>query len=396
VPRPKVLFLVTEDWYFWSHRLALAQTLLEAGFEVVVACRVREHGDRIAAAGFTLVPLRWRRRGDAILGGLLALAEIVRLYRRTRPLIVHHVALKPVVFGSLAALVAGVQHQVNLIAGLGFVFVSANLLARLQRLAIVLALRFLANRRGSRVIVQNEDDREELLRRNIFDPERIHLVRGSGVNLAWFKPLPEPPGVVTGAVVCRMLRYKGVGTAVDAVRILRQRGIPFRLLLAGPTDPDNPSSHGEAELRQWQREGLVEWLGPVEDVRTVWARAHIALFPSMYREGVPKALLEAAACARPIITTNTPGCRDVVQHGENGLVVDQDSAEALADAIARLATDAALRQRMGANGRRHAALGFSEEIVTKGTLAVYARFPAVRSRLSDAGEILPQREAAPS
>jgi glycosyltransferase involved in cell wall biosynthesis len=370
----KILYLVTEDWYFWSHRLPFARAMRDAGVEVVVACRVRSHGERIAAEGFALRPLAWRRRGDGPIGGLRALAALVRLYRRERPDLVHHIALKPAVFGSLAALLAGVPRQVSLIAGLGFVFVAPTPLAWAQRTLIMLALRLFAGRRGARVIVQNEDDRTELLRRRVFHAEQVDLVAGSGVDLARFHPTPPPAGPeIVGAMVCRMLRYKGVEVAVQATRLVRRLGVPFRLLLVGPIDPDNPASHSEAELRAWCEEGAVEWIGAVDDVPSVWRQAHLCLFPSIYREGVPKALIEAAACGRPIIAADISGCRDVVAHEVSGILTGKGEVKAVARAIIRLCGDAALRARMGKAARLRAETLFSEERVVAQTLDVYAR-----------------------
>jgi glycosyltransferase involved in cell wall biosynthesis len=370
----KILYLVTEDWYFWSHRLPFARAMRDAGGEVVVACRVRAHGERIAAEGFALRPLAWRRRGDGLAGGLRALTALVRLYRRERPDLVHHIALKPAVFGSIAALLAGVPRQASLIAGLGFAFVAPTPLARAQRALIMLALRLFAGRRGARIIVQNEDDRAELLRWHVFRAGQMDLVAGSGVDLKRFHPTPTPAGPeIVGAMVCRMLRYKGVEVAVRATRLVRRLGVPFRLVLVGPVDPDNPASHSEAELRAWYEEGAVEWIGAVDDVPSVWRQAHLCVFPSIYREGVPKALIEAAACARPIVAADIPGCRDVVAHEVSGILTGKGEVKAVARAIIRLCGDAALRARMGEAARLRAETLFSEERVVAQTLDVYAR-----------------------
>lgn len=369
----KIIYLVTEDWYFCSHRLPIARAMRDAGAEVLVACRVRDHGDRILEEGFKLRPLRWRRRGDGLLDNLRALVEIFRLYRTERPDVVHHVALKPVVFGSIAAFAARTPKQVNLIAGLGFLFVEPTLPAFLQRAAILWCMRWFAGGRNSRIIVQNQEDRSELIDRRVFLPSRIDLVPGSGVDLRQFPPHPDPGGdLIVGAIVCRMLRYKGVSIAVEAARRLRSAGVPFKLLLVGPTDSENPSSHTREELEAWQGDGAVEWLGFVTDVSAVWARAHICVFPSLYREGIPKALLEAAASARPIVTTDIPGCRDVVIDGKNGYLVPQNDPVRLADAIAKLAADRNLREAMGKAARNRVVSSFSEEIIVRETFSTYS------------------------
>lgn len=371
--RPSILYLVTEDWYFWSHRIAIARAARDAGLRVIVATRVRDFGERIRAEGFELRPLPWRRRGDGLLGSLLALGAIIRLYFAERPDLVHHIALKPIVFGSFAAFATRVPRQINTLAGLGFVFVSPTFLALVQRSLILLALRVFVNRGASRVIIQNREDGAELARRRAIDSRRFNLVAGSGVDVERFNLSPEPPpSPVIVVMVSRMLRYKGVAVLAKAARKIKDGALPIRILLVGPVDRDNPSSLREEELRAWHREGIVEWLGPTEDIPSIWARAHIAVFPSMYREGVPKTILEAAACGRPVITTDIPGCSDVVENERSGLLVPPGDADRLAAAIIRLAADPALRVSMGREGRRRVELLFSEETIRSQMMRIYA------------------------
>src|SRR5215472_6069722 len=302
---PKLLFLVTEDWYFCSHRLPVARAARAAGFEVVVATRVRRHGDAIRDEGFALRPIAWRRRGDGLLGGAKAISAISRLYRDERPDIVHHVALKPVLFGGIARRLAFVHPAdapalVDSVMGLGSGFSSAAAAARLRQPALGLALRLVAGRSRGWIVAQNPEDRAALAGLGI-DAGRIALIRGSGVDMHHFVPLPEPGGdTVAVALVSRMLRDKGVLEAAAAIRKLRAQGLAIELVLAGPTDPDNANSLTPELLRSLAAEPGIAWLGPVADVRTVWRRAAIAVLPSTYGEGVPKTLLEAAACARPV------------------------------------------------------------------------------------------------
>ena len=372
---PKLLFLVTEDWYFCSHRLPVARKARDAGFAVVVATRVRDHGEAIRHEGFSLRPLAWRRRGDGLFGAIRAVAEIARLYRAERPDIVHHVALKPVLLGGIAMRLAfpfGARPALlAAIMGLGSRF-GCSRTAR----ALGGAVRVAAG--GGCVIVQNPDDGAALERFGI-GRERIALIRGSGVDTTHFTPLPEPQGAaLTVALVARMLRSKGVLDAVAAVRRLREAGLAIDLLLAGPIDPDNPDSLDEPALAALTREPGVTWLGQVADVREVWARAHVAVFPSTYGEGVPKALLEAAACARPIAAADMPGSREIVRHGETGLLVPPGDIGRLAEVIAALAQDPAERQRMGAAGRALVERDFSESVVAEQTLALYRAMLAER------------------
>ena len=253
--RPKLIFLVTEDWYFWSHRLPIARAARDAGFEVVVATRERMHGDRIRAEGFRLAALNWRRRGDRVIGAGRAIAEIAALYRRERPAIVHHVALKPVLFGGAALRLAFPRRAerpacIAAVNGLGSGLTPAGGAARLARAVMGRGLRLAAS--GACVIVQNPEDGEALAALGI-EPSRLVLIRGSGVDTAHFAPLPEPeplPGgpIVRVALVGRMLRSKGVLDAVAAVRRLRAEGLAVELVLAGPTDPDNPDSLDDRAL----------------------------------------------------------------------------------------------------------------------------------------------------
>jgi len=349
--RAKLIYLVTEDWYFWSHRLPMARAALRAGFEVAVATRVAEHGERIRAEGFTLHPLRWRRRDIGPWASLRAIAEIYRLYSRERPLLVHHVALKPAVLGSAAALIAGVPAVVNAVTGVGFVGSSPSLRARLLRRPMDFALARLLERRNSRIIVQNEDDRALLLALRTGAGERVVVIRGSGVDTAHFRAMPEPPAppVVVG-YAGRLLADKGIAALIEAQQSLRRRGSDLRLMLAGGPDPENPSSIDAATLAAWQTLPGVTWLGEIDDVRTLWSKAHIAVLASR-REGLPKSLLEAAAMGRPLVATDVPGCREIARHGENALLVPPDDAAALAAALERLAGDAALRRRFGAASR---------------------------------------------
>jgi glycosyltransferase involved in cell wall biosynthesis len=383
--RPKLLFLVTEDWYFCSHRLPVARAAREAGFEVVVATRVREHGEAIRDEGFVLRALPWRRRGDGPSGAFAAIRGITRLYRAERPDLVHHIALKPVLFGAYARRLAfggseAAPAAIHSIMGLGSGFSARGLGARLRRPVLWRALRLAAGGERSRVIVQNPADGEAVVRLGVA-PERIALIRGSGVDLEHFVPLPEPDGDrLVVALVSRMLREKGVLDAAAAVCRLRARGVAVELLLAGPTDPDNPGSLPQAQLQALAREPGIAWLGRVADIREVWRRAAIAVLPSTYGEGMPKALLEAAACARPIVTTDMPGCREVVRPGESGLLVAPHDIDGLAAAIERLAGDRALRRRMGEAGRALVERDFGEAVVARQTLTLYREALAERER----------------
>ncbi len=369
---PKLLYFVTEDWYFCSHRFPLAVAAREAGYDVGVITRVRDHGQTINDAGLQLTPFEISRRGKNPFRELLRVAALVQIYRRERPAIVHHVALKPVLYGTIAARIARVPAVVNALAGLGYVFSSRTMYARLLRPAIRAMLRVLLRR--SSVIVQNPDDAVAV--RDLGVPDaHVHIIRGSGVELSRFPALPEVEGVPIVVLAARMLRDKGVMEFVEAARMLRAQGTVARFVLVGDPDTENPASFSVAQLKAWQDEGAVEWKTWRDDMPIVYQGAHVVCLPS-YREGLPKALLEAAASARPIVTTDVPGCREIVRHGQNGLLVPPRDVQALASALRKLIEDPVLRRRMGQRGREIAEAEFSVKKVTQETLSVYHKLLA--------------------
>ena len=370
-PRPTLIYLVTEDWYFWAHRLPQARAARDAGFRVAVATRVDRHGERIRSEGFDLHPLAWRRGSVNLIGAARAILEVARLYRRFQPDLVHHVSQKPILVGSLAARLAGIHRIVNAFTGLGFLFAAKSLDARLLRAAILPVLRFSAAGPSTRFLVENPDDRTTLEQLGIGAGGRTILIRGSGVDLARYEALPEPPEPVIIGCATRMLRIKGVAQLVEAFSLLRARGSTARLLLAGAPDPENPAAIPEAEIRAWAAQSGVEWVGQVEDVRKVWARSHVAALASQGGEGIPMSLMEAAACGRPLVATDVPGCREIVRDRETGLLVPPGSAAALADAIDRLVRDGDLRRRMGAAARARVTAGLDAGTVGRETVAVY-------------------------
>lgn len=371
----KLLYLVSEDWFFLSHFVDRAVAARRAGFDVSVVTRVVAHGDRIREAGLGLVPLDMDRSGTSVAGDLRTLRALRAIYRRVRPDLVHHVALKPILYGTLAARAAGVRHIVNAPVGMGFVFTSGTLRARLLRPLVGAALSVLLNPRGSHVVVENEDDLRMLQERGMARAERMTLIRGAGVSTRLFHPVAEPSGPPVVTLVARMLRDKGVFEFVEAARLLRADGVAAVFRLVGGPDAANPESIDVAQLESWHREGLVEWLGPRADIAELLRCTHVACLPS-YREGLPKSLLEAAASGRAIVTTDVPGCREVVRDGVEGLLVPPRDPARLAQALRRLIDDPALRSRMGAAGRQRAVDAFSLEQVNAETVALYRRLLA--------------------
>ena len=368
----RILYIVSEDWYFCSHRLPLAEAAVQRGHDVAVATRVHEHGGKIMAAGLRLIPFKMVRRGKNPLKEISSIWELYHIVRAERPDIVHLVALKPIVYGGIAARLAVLPKVVASIAGLGHVFTSLQFKAKLLRPVLSTLLRALLNRPNVQVILQNPDDRNLLVAAKIVNRDQTALIRGAGVDVKDFAPTPECPGSPVVMLASRMLWDKGVKEFVTAADILRRRGTAARFILVGAPDPENPAaSVSEEQLRVWQEAGVVECWGRRSDMPNVLALAHVVCLPSAYGEGVPKVLLEAAACGRPIVTTDSPGCREVVLHGDNGLLVPVRSTVELADALQVLIENPELRQKMGARGREIAVKEFALEKVVAETIAVY-------------------------
>ncbi|HSV21907.1 MAG TPA: glycosyltransferase family 4 protein [Xanthobacteraceae bacterium] len=370
-PAPRLIYVVTEDWYFLSHRLPMARAAREAGFEVHVATNIGEDGANIRGEGFILHPVRFARGRLSPFRTLRTILALRRLYRVVDPVIVHHVAMQPTLLGIIASF--GYRFAiVYAITGLGHAFVANSGKARSLRRWFRWLLRFGLNRRRAVGLVQNPDDREVLAKLGV-KPERIALIPGSGIDADQFRPIPEPDGPVTVAFVGRMLADKGVRSLVEAQRILRASNIPCDLLLAGAPDPANPTSISQIEVAGWGRESGVTWLGHVDDIATIWRRAHIAVLPSRGGEGVPKSLLEAAAFGRPLIATDVPGCREIVIHEKTGLLVPVDDPPALAAAILRLVRSSQQRVRFGVAARRLVDERFAADLIGQAAVALYRR-----------------------
>lgn len=366
----RLLFVVNNPDFFLSHRLGVGLAALASGYDVHVATPLGRGVDTIRGHGFVhhAVPLaRSSARPDQELTTLVAIG---RLYASTQPDIVHHVTIKPVLYGGVASRMVGVRAVVHAVSGLGYVFLARGPVAEARRRLVLAAYRLAFRHPNMRVIFQNEDDRSIFVDAGIVRRCDTVLIRGSGVDLARFQPSPEPEETFTVLLPTRMLVDKGVRETVDAARQLRGAGLVMRLLLAGPTDAGNPACIPPDEIRSWQREGLVEWLGERDDIPALMRASNVVCLPS-YREGLPKALIEAAASGRAIVTTDVPGCKEVVRDGDNGLLVPMRDSVALATALASLATDPRLRARMGQSGRIRAEREFDLAAVVRDTLAIY-------------------------
>ena len=369
--RKKLLFFVTEDWYFCSHRLPLALAAKDAGYEVSVVTHVCSCGEIIEASGIRLIPIDLSRRGVNLFSEIKLIMRLILIYRSEQPDIVHHVALKPVLYGSLVSRITGVSYVINAMAGLGLLFSSNTLKAKMARPFFMSFFKFLLNRKGGRVILQNPDDVALMCQSGVLNAEHISLIRGSGVDILEYIAQPEVEGELLVILASRLLWDKGVGEFVDAARQLKQEGISARFALIGEGDSENPRSIPQQQLENWREEGFVEVWGKRENMPNVFAQSHIVCLPSFYGEGVPKVLIEAAACERPIVTTDTPGCREIVQDGVNGIYVPVRDSSAVAAALKKLIESPDLRKVMGEKGRNLVEREFSLDKVNRKTLALY-------------------------
>jgi glycosyltransferase involved in cell wall biosynthesis len=367
----RLLFVVNNPAFFMSHRVPVALAAQQAGYEVHVATMDGPAVADIQALGMTHHAIPMTRSGKHPLQELGTLLALIRLFRHLRPQIVHLVTIKPVLYGGIAARLTHVPGMVAAISGLGFVFLSNSLKMKLVRAVVARLYRLALGHPNSRVIFQNASDRDLLKSLGAVRDAQVVMIRGAGVDLNEYRAQPEPPAPpVVVTMVARLLRDKGVQDFVQAARLLRERGLPVTMQLVGGVDAGNPASATQDEVDAWQQEGCVRALGERSDVAALYAASHIAVLPS-YREGLPKSLIEAAACARAVVTTDVPGCRDAIEPGETGLLVPVRDAQALADAIARLAEDPALRQSMGAAGRALAEREFNIDRVARIHVEIY-------------------------
>jgi glycosyltransferase involved in cell wall biosynthesis len=372
----RLLFVVNDTAFFVSHRLPVAIAAQKAGYKIDLAALDTGGLDEVRAHGITYHALAVDRTGISPLRDVRLLCQLVRLIRTVRPTIMHTVTIKPVLYGGIAARWLKVPSLVSAVTGLGLVFVGGDRKASSVRWVARLLYRLALGHRNSCAIFQNPDDCRYLIDAGLVASERTVLIRSSGVDLAVFKPSPPPPEPPITIMPARMLWPKGVGEFVEAARLLRQGGVAMRMALVGEPAAHNPASVTRSAIESWVDEGAIEWWGYQPAMTQVYARCHIVCLPSYYGEGVPRALIEAAACGRPIVTTDVPGCREVVEHGDNGFLVPPRAPTVLAEALQTLALNPELRIEMGRRGRKRAVAEFSVDRVVAATLAVYRRLSA--------------------
>ena len=334
-----------------------------------MATRVAKHADAIQKAGIRLIPFELSRRAG---NPMLEIWALVKLYRQEKPDIVHHVALKLVFYGTLAVRFTNISAQVNAVTGLGWLYMSNNPIVRFGRPLITWFLARLLNSPNSRVIVQNPDDEDLLAKAGVLQ-SRIRLVQGAGVDTDKFLPNAELKGPVCVVLAARLLWDKGVAEFVDAARDLKRKVSNVRFVLVGNPDIDNPASILEETIRAWEKENIVEWWGYQKEMVPIFHSTHIVCLPS-YREGLPKVLIEAASCGLPIVSTDVPGCREIVRDDYNGILVPKGDSFSLSNALLRLIEDPDLRAKMGKRSRELVLDKFSSKHIIAKTLNIYKEF----------------------
>lgn len=363
----KIILSATTSWNLFNSRMGLARALKENGHEVVLLSPRDEFTQFLLNEGFRWEHFPLRPRGKNLFLELGAIRFMISFYRREKPDIVNHFTPKGVIYGSIAAKISGVKNIFNTITGLGYVFSTRSEIS--LRVFVTLLYKVFLN--DTTIIFQNPDDRGFFHKRNISDPKKYFFVSGSGIDMERYKAIPQPDGTPIVLLSSRFVEEKGIRYFVDASRILKARQEDIRFVLVGRPEDDQPTSIPHNEITHWVNEGLIEWWGWHNNMEEIYPLAHIICLPTYYMEGIPKSLIEAAACGRPLIATNVPGCREIVQTGENGLLIPAKNAVALAEAISILAGDPALRERMGAKSREIAAARFSIDQIIHSYFEIY-------------------------
>ena len=368
----RILYVITEDWFFHSHFLDRAKFMAASGETVGIATRFSVHEEDLKSYGFALFPIEFSRRGLNPLMEFFTSLKIRKIIREFKPDITHNVALKPVVTGTFGELLSRQKVIVNALVGMGYTFTSTDTRASLVKPLLSRILKLLLHSKAVHVVIENPDDLNSLVSDGFVESSQISLIRGAGVNLDAFPFHPEIPGPIFVTLVSRILRDKGVLEFIEAAAHLGLSAPDVVFQIVGEPDPGNPSAIQQNEIDSWNSLPNVKFLGHRNDIASILRDSHIVCLPS-YREGLPKALLEALSCGRPIITTDVPGCREVCNDGVNGLLVPARDSIALSKAIEKLVLNAEMRKAMGQAGRQRAETEFSNEIVCTQTLDLYRK-----------------------
>lgn len=376
-----ILFIVNVDWFFISHRLPIALKVLNEGYKVTIACKFTEHRKYLEDLGFNLIDIPFSRSGGGITSEIKTIRAIKEVVEKVKPDVLHAITIKPVLYSGLALKTVNTDVPfVAAISGLGYVFTAKTLRAKLTKFIASAFYKVALSQRLKTVIFQNTSDESILTHVAKLNSSDKVLIKGSGADLSVydFKPenLDQSPKIV---MACRLLKEKGVYQFIEAARIVKATYPSTEFLLVGTPDLENPNTVKQAEIDNWVNEGTINYLGHRNDIPDIFSNSNIVCLPSFYGEGVPKVLIEAAACGRAIVTTDNPGCRDAVIVGETGLTVPVRDSIKLAEALSHLIEKTQLRLRMGQEARKFAEQAFDVNSVVDKHLAIYSSLLA-RSR----------------
>lgn len=369
----KILFIVNVDWFFISHRLPIALKALSCGYQVTVACRFTEHKAELSSLGFNVVDISFTRSGGGIPSEINTIKAIKAVIKDVQPSLIHAITIKPVLYSGMA--LKTIKQDIPFVAaisGLGYVFTANSVRAKITKLIASAFYKIALAQKYKTVIFQNSSDEDILTAVAKLMGSDKTLIKGSGAELSVYNYLPENTnGTINVVMACRLLKEKGVYQYIDAAKIIKKQHPAVEFLLVGTPDLENPNTIQQNEIDSWSEQGVITYLGHRNDIPDVFSRSNIVCLPSFYGEGVPKVLIEAAACGRAIVTTNNPGCRDAVIEGETGLTVPIRDAKALAAAILKLIEQPELRVAMGAKARVFAEKEFDVNSVVNKHLEIY-------------------------
>ena len=372
----KILFNITEDWFFLSHFLSRALSAQKNGFEIYVCCNETNKKKIIESHGIKFISLPYKRSNINPFYEIYILIRIILIVSKVKPDIIHNIALKPIIQGSIASRLLNSNAVVNAPVGLGYVFTSRSLKASLLKPILKFLLRIFlssSNRKnnGTKVIFENIDDFNYFKKMNAVDSNNAIVIRGAGVEIDPTLPKRKRKNKIPKVVlIARMLKDKGIYEFFEAFQILKNKKIKCHFVLVGDIDPLNPSSLKRSTLEKWRNDKAIEWLGWINDIDNILLETDILCLPS-YREGRPKSLVEGAAAGLPLVATDTVGCREVVVEGHNGFLVPIKDSEKLASAIEKLIVDSSLRKLMGRESYKMAISKFSSSKINSLTLKVY-------------------------
>ena len=367
----RILFIISEDWYFYSHRLYLAKIAIKLGYQVALLSHFTHHRSQIVAEGIETIDWPLNRSSKKVFQEIKAIKRIVSSLRQFQPTIIHAVAMKPVIYSAIACAISGLNKRIFALAGLGFVFTSKKRSAKVFRSLMEFAFKLLFKGNNTRLILQNTEDQSTLLSANVIDKNHIRLIRGAGVDTSLFNLKPMPKDMPIISLPSRMIWAKGIQDFIDCAKVINKEEKIARFVLVGNPDDQNPDAIPLEQLKSWHSMGIIEWWGHQSDMPKVFHQSTIVCLPTSYGEGLPKSLLEAASCGRPIVAYDVPGCREIVKDGYNGYLVQPKSIDGLVEAIILLINNYKLCVQMGKNGRKLVEKHFTQEKIARETIAVW-------------------------